>query len=214
MRYEINGNEIRSENAAKPSSQKSSAVDEYLGSLRDGSSVLDFGCGKLRYSDTLVNVASTVTFVDSAVQLSRTQVIRGDRTSVRAYVENHYPNCRTVAYEEMGDHDSKYDIVTCTNVLSAIPCRDTLSNVLYEIRRALKPSGYAVFVNQHRSSYFKKYEDGQEHLFGYLYRGTRGSSYYGIIGKSSIEKLLREHEFANLTSWCVGESTFSEARLS
>jgi 2-polyprenyl-3-methyl-5-hydroxy-6-metoxy-1,4-benzoquinol methylase len=211
MRYVIGGAEIRTENAAKPSSQKSSAVDDYIGSLENGPSILDFGCGKLRYSDTLVSVASKVTFVDSAVQLGREQVIRGDRTTVNKYVEANYAGCSTLSYEKLNEHRVKYDVITCTNVLSAIPCKKTISDVMNHILRLLKKDGFAIFVNQHRSSYFKRYESGEKLLHGFLYNGPKGSSYYGILDRTAIEQLLTAHGYRIIRTWCVGESTFSEA---
>ncbi|SFR37392.1 Methyltransferase domain-containing protein [Marinobacter gudaonensis] len=211
MRYLVDGVEIRSENAAKPASQKSAAVDFYLASLEGRPKLLDFGCGKLRYSDTLVEVASTVTFVDSFVQLNREQVVRGGKTTVRAFVRSNYSNCQTISSEEIDNHFEKYDVVTCTNVLSAIPCPATLTQVVGSIRRLLKAGGMAVFVNQHRSSYFKRYELGERLLYGYLYEGKRGYSYYGILGKKNIENLLRENGFYINRSWCAGETTFTEA---
>jgi 2-polyprenyl-3-methyl-5-hydroxy-6-metoxy-1,4-benzoquinol methylase len=211
MRYLINGAEIRTENAAKPSSQKSAAVDSYLSSLEDISTILDFGCGKLRYADTLVSVSSKVTFVDSTIQLDREQLIRGEKTTVNSYVRANYPSCDTIPYEKLGEHDSKYNVVTCTNVLSAIPCKRTLSDVMNQIRRLLNKDGFAVFVNQHRSSYFKKYESGEKLLHGFLHAGPKGVSYYGILDRTAIEKLLTEHGFRVNRTWCVGESTFSEA---
>lgn len=211
MRYLIRGARIKTENAAKSSSQKSSAVEEYLLSLKGKPSVLDFGCGKLRYADTLVSVASKVTFVDSSVQIGRDQIVRGEKTTVREYVQANYPGCSTLCFEDLAEHEKKYDVVTCTNVLSAIPCKETLSEVMAHIHRLLKKDGLAIFVNQHRSSYFKKYESGQKLLYGFLHTGPKGTSYYGILDRTVIEELLTEHGYGGITSWCVGESTFAEA---
>ncbi|CAM3478440.1 MAG: class I SAM-dependent methyltransferase [Halomonas sp.] len=211
MRYLINGVSIRTENAAKSSSQKSSAVDAYLLSLKGKPSVLDFGCGKLRYADTLASVASDVTFVDSSVQIGREQLVRCEKTTVKEYVQENYRGCSIVCFEDLAEHEQKYDVVTCTNVLSAIPCKKTLSEVLAQIHRLLKRDGVAVFVNQHRSSYFKKYESGKKLLYGFLHSGPKGASYYGILDRAVIEELLTEHGYGGIRSWCVGESTFAEA---
>ncbi len=211
MRYIIDGVEIRSENAAKPSTQKSSSVDSYLGSIKGNPAILDFGCGKLRYSDTLVSVASEVTFVDSKLQLNRDQIIRGEKTNVKEYVETNYPHCQTIPYELLAKHNDSYDVITCTNVLSAIPCSKTLSEILDHILRLLKGNGLAIFVNQHRNSYFKKYESGEKLLHGYLRTGPKGTSYYGVLDGKTIEELLTKHGYDISKSWCVGESTFSEA---
>ncbi len=212
MRYKIKGKEIRTENAAKPSSQKSSVVDDYIGGILNKPSILDFGCGKLRYSDTLASVASKVTFVDSEIQLNREQVVRGERTTVKNYVKSNYSGCKTVPYESLDKHRSKYDVITCTNVLSAIPCKRMITDVLEHIIRLLKKDGVAIFVNQHRSSYFSKYETGAKILHGYLYSGSKGSSYYGILDTPVIERLLKKHEYEIIKTWVVGESTFTEAR--
>lgn len=203
--------EIRTENAAKPYCQKSLSVDSYIKSIQGKPSVLDFGCGKLRYSDSIFCVASRVTFVDSKIQLNREQIIRGEVTSVRNYIEKHYSNCLAINYESLGNHHKKYNVIICTNVLSAIPCPITISEALAHIRRLLSKSGWVVFVNQHRSSYFKKYESGSKWLYGHLYNGKRGSSYYGILNKPTIEKLLLENGYYIRRSWCVGESTYTEA---
>ncbi|GAB2188985.1 class I SAM-dependent methyltransferase [Sessilibacter sp. MAH1] len=211
MRYIIKNTEIRYENAAKPHTQKSKPVNDYLETISGRPSILDYGCGKLRYSDTLVKVASEVTFVDSEIQIGREQVIRGEITSVRKYVKKNYAGCKTVAAEKLETHKKRYDIVTCTNVLSAIPCDIALEDALRRIRELLKENGYAFFVNQHRSSYFKKYTLGKKWLYGYLYSGKRCDSYYGILDRERIECLLKENYYSIRRTWVIGESTFTEA---
>lgn len=211
MRYTVQGQIIKSENAAKPHNQKSKIIDEYLLSRSVKDTVLDYGCGKLRYADSLIKIGNKVTFVDSELQLSREQVIRGEKTNVSEYIKRNYPNCEAVSIEEIGSHTIRYDLITCTNVLSAIPCEEALSEAISNIRDLLKPGGIAIFVNQHRSSYFKKYQSGKKHLHGYLYSGRRGHSYYGIMEKSKIEALVLSEGFELLRSWCIGESNIIEA---
>jgi len=212
MRYLVNGSNIRSENAAKSHTQKSKPVDDYLLNSGKGQSILDFGCGKLRYSDTLTKIATTVTFVDSQIQLSRKQLIRGEHTSVTEFVSKNYPNCKTIPFEQIHEHRELYNLITCTNVLSAIPCKETLNKVLSNIKKLLSSNGIAVFINQHRSSYFKKFETGIKHLNGYIYSNEKSISYYGIFNKTVTQELLLEHGYEIIKSWCIGESTFVEAR--
>lgn len=212
MRYLVNGTFIRSENAAKPHTQKSKSVEDYLLCSGRTQSILDFGCGKLRYSDTLMKIATCVTFVDSEIQLSRTQMIRGEKTSVTDFVSKNYPHCKTVPFEQIHEHQEQYNLITCTNVLSAIPCPQTLSNVISNIKKLLSRDGVAVFINQHRSSYFKKFETGKKHLNGYIYNNQKSTTYYGIFNKTITQELLLDHDFEIIKSWCVGESTFVEAR--
>lgn len=211
MRYVVQGQIIKSENAAKPYNQKSKAIDEYLLSKCKKNTVLDYGCGKLRYADSLIKIGKKVTFVDSELQLKREQIIRGEKTNISDYVNRHYPNCEVISIETIDSHTTRYDLITCTNVLSAIPCEEALSKAISNIRNLLKPGGTAIFVNQHRSSYFKKYQSGKKHLHGYLYSGRRGHSYYGIMEKSKTEALVLSEGFELLRSWCVGESNIIEA---
>lgn len=211
MRYKISGNELRTENAAKPHTQQSKLVASYLNSIEVVDSLLDFGCGKLRYSDILTSISKRTTFVDSEIQLFRTQVVRGIKTTVDNYVTSNYENSIAISFESIKKHKEKYDLITCTNVLSAIPCDKTLKSALGEMRRLLKEKGTIIFINQHKSSYFKKYETGQRHMHGYLYNGRKGTSYYGILCKIKTTALLEENGFKVKKSWCKGESNYIEA---
>lgn len=211
MHYEVDGQIIKSENTAKPYTLPSGSVLEYLSSQKRMKAILDLGCGKLRYSHILANRCERATFVDSRVQLSRPQVVRGERTTVSDYVAKNYDNCQTVAFEELEDHHLRYDFITCINVLSAIPCETTLVSLLAHIRRLLRGTGKAVFVNQHRNSYFGRFNSGKAHLYGYVFKGTHGSSYYGILGPEQINELLQTNAFTTTRTWCKGESTFVEA---
>lgn len=213
MRYLIDEEEIRAENTAKPYTQKSTVVDKYLYEIEGQPDILDFGCGKLRYSDTLRKVSGKLTFVDSDVQLCRLQMVREERTSVGAYIKNYYQGALAISFEELSSHDDRYDVITCTNVLSAIPCSKTITVILEHFARLVKSDGKIVIVNQYRSSAFKKYESGSKWLYGYKYHHRRGVSYYGILDKTRIEDLLTGSGFHVLKSWCVGEIVFTEARL-
>lgn len=212
MRYKVNGRVIRSENAAKPHTQQSKAVSELILSYGKVNNVLDFGCGKLRYSDLLTQISPQVTFVDSKIQLIRDQVIKGHKTTVKKYALDNYQGSSVIPYEELDKHKLRYELITCTNVISAIPCSNTLRNVLVTINNLLEKNGKVIFVNQHRSSYFKRFISGKKQLFGYIYEGRRGSSYYGIIQKENMIKLLEEHDFIITNAWISGESNFVEAK--
>lgn len=211
MRYKISGKTLKTENAAKPHTQKSGEVVKYLLSQSKKRSILDYGCGKLRYSDVLAQLSDSITFVDSEIQLSRQQIVRGKKTSVRDFIKSHYDNCKTLPVESIAKHNSTYEFITCTNVLSAIPCQKSLDEALDQIYRLLHQNGTAIFINQHRSSYFKKYLAGTKHLYGHLYDGAKGTSYYGILDKKSTEDLLKKNKFTIKKSWCRGESTYIEA---
>lgn len=208
MHYKINGHNIKSHNAAKPHTQSSRQVIEELEEIVVTGQILDLGCGKLRYSDYLCELSQNICFADSRVQLERMQVIKGIRCSVQEYVAKNYPLSRCVAIEDIKEVNDQFDFIFCSNVLFAIPCEETLNATMLIIYRLLSDSGKALIVNQHRSSYFKKFEMGRPHLHGYLYKGNRGSSYYGIIDKSTIENLSRKHGFTT-EAFVRGGRTFA-----
>lgn len=199
---------IRSENAAKPYTMPSSYLSNYLKEMKLSGCALDFGCGKLRYSKSLVEKFEWVTFLDSEQQLGREQIIRGVRTSVFDYVTSNYQGSNAVSYEMMGSIKEKYDFILCSNVLSAIPCKATINKILSSISELLKRDGEALIVNQFRSSYFKKYEKGVKHLYGYLYSGMRGTSYYGILDKKTVEDICIENGLAIINSWVNDGSSY------
>ncbi|RTE66124.1 class I SAM-dependent methyltransferase [Amphritea opalescens] len=208
MHYKIEGHSIQSHNAAKPHTQTSRQVLEELENIAVSGQILDLGCGKLRYSDHLCEISQNICFADSRIQLERMQVIKGIRCSVQEYVEKNYPLSRCVAIEDIQELNDQFDFIFCSNVLSAIPCEQTLNTTMSIIYRLLSDSGKALVVNQHRSSYFKKFEMGRPHLHGYLYKGNRGSSYYGIIDKSTIKNLSRKHGFST-DVFVRGDRTFA-----
>ncbi|MEC8965042.1 MAG: class I SAM-dependent methyltransferase [Pseudomonadota bacterium] len=213
MNYKINGNCILSHNAAKPHSQVCKVVLEELRSLTGISSILDIGCGKLRYSEHLYDISKRICFADSKIQLERIQTIKGKKCSVKEYVAHHYPESKTVDVEDFDELTETFDFVFCSNVLSAIPCEKTLNSTIRRIKECLSATGQALVVNQHRSSYFKKFESGKPHLHGYLYSGKRGTSYYGIITKEVIDSLSKKHGLI-ANSFVKGDRTFAYLKRS
>jgi 2-polyprenyl-3-methyl-5-hydroxy-6-metoxy-1,4-benzoquinol methylase len=213
MRYKVKGCEIRSENAAKPHSMRSAVVAAYLREADKVDAVLDYGCGKLRYGDLISQIGNRVTFVDSRIQLTRPQRLRGKRTTVKDFVQRNYSNACAIAAEEWRSGRPRYDFVTCINVLSAIASRAALNRALEVIRSALRKNGLAVFVNQHTNSSFTRYAAGKKHLFGHLYEVNGRNFYYGLLSASRVSNLLTNRGFAIRRSWQSGEINFVEAHL-
>ncbi len=207
MHYRVKNHDINSQNAAKPHSQTSKQVVKEL-SIIKAKSILDLGCGKLRYSDYLYKISENICFSDSKLQLERLQKIKGEHSTVKEYVAQNYPSSKCVPIEDIQKVKDTYDLIFCSNVLSAIPCEITLNKTMLIIYNLLSDSGKALIVNQHRSSYFKKFEAGEPHLHGYLYEGKRGSSYYGIIDKATIEGLAEKQGFS-IDAFVKGDQTFA-----
>jgi 2-polyprenyl-3-methyl-5-hydroxy-6-metoxy-1,4-benzoquinol methylase len=211
VRYRVNGREIRSENAAKPYSQQSAVVADYLKQQARVGAVLDYGCGKLRYSNLLATIGRRVTFVDSKIQLTRLQRVRGRRTTVTEFVARTYRHAHVVPAEELRAGRARYDLVTCINVLSAIASRQALYGALDAIRRSTRRNGVAVFINQHSNSSFKRYARGERHLFGHIHQRRGKSFYYGLLSETRVVRLLTKRGFKIRRAWGAGEINFVEA---
>lgn len=169
---------------------------------------LDFGCGKLRYSEQLTRKFNKVTFIDSLRQLERVQIIRGQKTTIIEYVSKNYNDANVVPFEKIESIKNNYDFILCSNVLSAIPCQSTISKIISSIRSLLKESGEALIVNQYKSSYFKKYETGTKHLYGYIYKTSKSASYYGLLNEEAVKKLCISHGLSVIKSWNKAGSSY------
>lgn len=210
MRYKVAGREIRTENTAKPVSQASAPLINWLKEQSRFRRTLDYGCGKLRYARVLAENSKSLTLVDSAVQLDREQIIDGERTTIRRYADR-WPHARVMEVQEFLCDDRSFDFVLCANVLSAIPSRSARSKVLGWIRDRLAGGGTALFVVQFRNSFYRELPKRQgvtRHLDGYLLRTRRGTSYYGIIPPDNLVEILRTAHFKVGKTWSGGESAF------
>lgn len=208
LNYEINGVTIRSENAAKPHTMPSNYLCSYIKDNIKNGCALDFGCGKLRYSEQLISKFETVTFLDSRKQLERVQIIRGVKTTVQEYVFSNYKNASVVPFENMRQIKNCYDFILCANVLSAIPCKSTIDEVICGVRDLLKDDGEAIIVNQYKSSYFKKYEEGVKHLHGYIYQNSRNVSYYGLLDESVVNEICLNNNLSVIRKWSKAGSSY------
>src|SRR5436305_1019278 len=135
MRYLFRGHEIRSENGAKPATQASKELLEWIRTRPLVAEALDFGCGKLRYAGPLASRARRLTIVDSPIQLERTQMLCGLRTSVRAYARSRWKHVRSLDTAEFSRDRVKYDLALCANVLSTIPSPTTRAAVVRLLAR-------------------------------------------------------------------------------
>lgn len=208
MNYEINGITIRSENAAKPHTMPSNYLCNYIKSSVKNGRALDFGCGKLRYSEQLIDKFEAVTFLDSRKQLERVQIIRGVQTTIPEYVANNYNKANVVPFESMDKITLHYDFILCANVLSAIPCESTIDKIISGIRGLLKEDGEALIVNQYKSSYFKRYEIGIKHLHGYIYQNSHNASYYGLLDETLVSKICLDNNLSIIKSWSKAGSSY------
>jgi len=212
MHYKVQGVEIRSENAAKPTTAASTYLVTWLHNREFTQSALDFGCGKLRYTRHLAQQSKFLGIVDSKVQITRNQRIDGKYMSVYEYVRERWPQWRIHILEEFCKNPSHhYRFILCSNVLSAIPCPKARANSLRAIYEALHPKGQVLFVNQHSNSYFKEVRQRNStclHLDGWIAKSRGNASYYGILNKESVIRLVIRYGFSVKEAWIKGQSNY------
>jgi SAM-dependent methyltransferase len=198
MRYRLSSKiEIRTENAAKPESQPSAFLLNLISTLPHVASSFDFGCGKLRYQRAIAHTTGTLAIVDSEVQLSRTQALRGKQTSIRTIYKqsNRFSVYNDVEFRQL---DAQFDRGFCINVLSVIPSYARRRDVLNIIRRKLRSDGECLFVAQYRNSDFtrmKTMANATPWLDGFIVNSLRGYSFYGMILPDHLEASLKKAGF-------------------
>jgi hypothetical protein len=193
MRYNLGGGiVIKTENAAKPSIQASQVLSAYIKRLDPVGASFDYGCGKLRYVDSILECTDFLTVVDSETQIARTQAIYGNLTSVREIAKT--SNRMAVAnVVEFSSQRGKFDRGFCINVLSVIPLYSVRRNVLSLIRQSLRPGGTCLFVVQYRNSDFgrmSRLPNARPWRDGFLIDSLRGFSFYGLISPRRLTALV------------------------
>jgi hypothetical protein len=156
MRYKLaSGIDIRTENAAKPESQPSRFLLGLIADLPHVASTFDYGCGKLRYQRALTDTTDVLAIVDSEVQLSRAQTLRGKETSIRDIFKqsNRIQVYNDAQFKELG---ARFDRGFCINVLSVIPSYARRRQALDVIHEKLTRDAECLFVVQYRNSDFTR----------------------------------------------------------
>lgn len=199
MRYKLKGGiEIRTENAAKTEKQPSKFLLDLIANLPHVRSAFDYGCGKLRYQRAIADTTDVLAIIDSEVQLSREQMLRGKQTTIR----NMFRQSNTVhVYNdaEFSALTAKFNRGFCINVLSVIPSYTRRRQVLDRIHDKLTHDGECLFVVQYRNSDFtrmKAMPNSKPWLDGFLIDSLRGYSFYGLISPERLESLLRRARFS------------------
>lgn len=195
MRYRVRGCEIRSENAAKPASSAGKWLLEWIKRLDPLYEGLDLGCGKLRYTVPLAQRIRSVTAVDSKVQIDRLQTLFGSRSTIRKYASEHLCNVRVHAVEQKAWQRRAYDIVLCTNVLSAIPSTQVRDELVSCAHQRLRRRGLFLLTTQFQNSHFRYWADdprASRYCDGFLVRGARGASFYALLNSEKLVALCRK----------------------
>lgn len=198
MHYKIGAHIlIKTENAAKPEKQGSTFLRSVISNLEPVTSSFDYGCGKLRYRDAILATTETLALVDSEIQLSRQQMIRGKLTTIREATQR---SNRVSVYNtnEFGTLSATFDRGFCINVLSVIPLLSARRRVLDLIQWRLRPAGTCLFAVQYRNSDFTRMKgmpNARPWLDGFLIDSLRGYSFYGLISPGQLTKMVERAGF-------------------
>lgn len=187
MHYSIEEITIESELAAKPTGQTNKAIISLINALPYSTRVLDYGCGKLRYAIPLANRVSSVVAIDSIFQVDKKQQIGSSFISPRDY---HKDNLLVCDLDDPMWKSGTYDIVLCTNVLSAIPFDNYRIQIIKNAYEVLNNDGLLMISIQYRNSYFSTYKNRKDvvpYNDGWLIKRTaRKYAFYGIPSDTTI----------------------------
>ena len=211
MRYNIRGLEIRSENAAKPAHRAGAWILAWIRSLNKGYTGLDLGCGKLRYTAPLARAIVSVTAVDSTIQLDRRQTLFGVQTSVREHVATFLPNVRLCTIEDEHWKKDRFDVILCSNVLSAIPSRSVRKQVVSNAYQSLAGGGTFLLTTQFRNSHFTGWASNQRasrYCDGFLVRAKGGASFYGLLDAVALSEVCRSSGFSIIGAGHVNDLAY------
>lgn len=211
MRYRADGYIIRSENAARPSNQGSRYLIDLLRDLAPMSRALDYGCGKLRYATHLEQLTRELTLVDSEIQLSRTQVVCGETTTIRAYVMAKWPDVRVINHIDFRDDHARYDFILCANVLSAIPHTRVRMAIVKLLAARLTSRGRCLLVCQYTNSYFRAQlcdSSVKKLADGFIKGSPENASFFGVINPGILKRIAENARMVVEQSWQHGQSSY------
>ena len=211
MHYRIKGLTIKTENAAKPVNQPSQFVLEWIANLPREAIVLDYGCGKFRYTIPLSQRVRFVYAVDSIEQVERTQIINTKVTTLRQYAHDYLKNVIVCDVNSNDWKKIKFDYILCANVLQIVPIKRERRRILEIFLNILKRDGKVFVCTQYHNSYFNTYKTNPNaipHLDGWLVRSRNGPSFYGIITAKELAKLCIKAGLTNIDTHTQNGSAF------
>lgn len=198
MRYCIRNHiVIKSENAAQSCSRPSKCMSAYISGLPMVERSFDYGCGKLRYAETILKTTDSLCVVDSEVQLSRVQKLGDETASIRNYTSKKN-NMHSQSVRDFLNDPQKYDRGFCLNVLSTVPIISIRHHIVRSIYHKLKHGGSCLFVVQYRNSEFTRMANGENAVKwrdGFLIDSLRGYSFYALIRPEALTELVKGEGF-------------------
>ncbi len=214
MHYQINDIIVKSELAAKPLSQTNKYVLKYISLLSNEYEVLDYGCGKLRYSIPISKKVKEIVAIDSKEQVDSYKKI-GDRYCRPRDCSK--DNLMVMSIDEMDWSEKRFDVVFCTNVLSAIPFEKERIKLLENAKKVMNNTGVLFISVQYRNSYFKGYNyrnDVSKYNDGWLIKTKSRNqvAFYAELPADYIIELCKRAGFSSFKVKKKDGSCFIEAK--
>ena len=213
MHYIVNNHLIESELAAKSYKQPNKHILQYIAQLPKYKKVLDYGCGRLRYEIPLSEHADEIFAIDSEKQILRITTFKQTEDILS------HCGCKVnlCSIESSDWKKQKYDLIFCTNVLSAIPFEGERIQLLKNAKQVLNKNGYIFISVQYRNSYFSEYsnrDDTFAYKDGWMIKRTSGKCYfYALLKAEYIIDLCKKVGLKNCNVTKKDGSCFIEARV-
>lgn len=200
---------IRSENSAQGMTAKPNPFVEVSIALlienhlrkrtSHSANIADQGCGKLRHLKVLLKYFSKVVVVDTALQLTRTQELGGDRTTVEddvAKLRRRYPHLRVMTNQTFARSTLGLDIIFNVCVFDVV-LPGTRRELVGSAYRNLRTGGlYCVIVPRNDQSITRRCVPSARYKDGYAFRRNGFSTFYKNFDDSGeIANLLRRAGF-------------------
>lgn len=210
MHYKIENMIVKSENSAKPINSPSF---EFIAMLQDfidlSDTVLDFGCGKLRYTVPLSKFSNHVVGVDSKEQLTRIIQLDGKKTTLVEYSAQ-FANIELYSTSNKSWEKIVYNKIVLAHVLSSIPFDDERVKVIRMLLSVMNEQTKLIACTTHRMSYFKKWEQSERIIHfnnGYLVR-TPNPSYFGIINKDKLAEYFESNGYEIIKTFISNDNSY------
>ena len=210
MHYKIDDIIIKSENAAKPTFTPSKDMLYFLEQhIFKTDLVLDYGCGKLRYTIPLSKMAKTVYGVDSKEQIFRYIKIKGKKTTLSDLAKK-YKNIVLQTTSNKEWQEIMYDKILLSHVLSTIPHEKDRMQIVKTLHRVMHDNSILIACTNHRMSYFKKWDTSpkvEKYNDGYFVKEPI-PSYFGVINKNKLSNYFEKNAYKILQLFIKGDNTY------
>ena len=171
--------------------------------------VLDYGCGKLRYTIPISRIAKIVYGVDSKEQLDRYFTVNGKKTTIPE-LSKQYKNIVLYTACQQEWKKKKYDKILLSHVLSTIPQEKARKQVVDDLNNVMKWDSILIACTNHRMSYFKKWDESsrvEKYNDGYFVKEP-APSYFGVINKNKLASYFDKNRFKIIKLFVEEDNTY------